>query len=88
MNNTPNLDKVRAFIERREALLQSGLIRALPLLQAASTAVPAIAGGRRPAVDKVKTKAPAADAARRTVVRAIHPGGPGFEQLQKSNRTL
>lgn len=86
MTNTPNLDKVRAFIERREALLQSGLIRALPLLQAARTAVPAIAGGRRPATGRIK--APAADAARRTVVRAIHPGGPGFEQLQKSNRTL
>ena len=81
---TPNLDKVRAFIERREALLQSGLIRALPYLQAASAAP---TGGRRPAVGKAKTKAPAADAARRTVVRAIHPGGPGFEQLQKSNRT-
>lgn len=69
---TPNLDRVRAYIERREALIQN----------AVKTLCPGVAACGRPREEPPRVKLPPVDAARRTVVRTLHPGGPGFEHIQ------
>lgn len=72
MTNTPNLDRVRAFIERREALIQN----------AVKTLCPDVAAYGRRREESPRVKLQPVDAARRTVVRALRPGAPGFEHIQ------
>lgn len=70
MTNTPDLDKVRAYIQRRESLLQAAYRRVLPTPDYGSES------------DQPRAKLPPVDAGRRTVVREIRPGCTGFQQIQ------